>query len=71
MKKYLWLLLLLFTVKCKMPFGNDVTYHHCSAVTLGASGSTWQVTLKDGRTAYLPFMWTIIEEERKDGKDED
>jgi hypothetical protein len=69
MKKWMMLLVLLFLVKIKVPFGADITYKHVLDVTLGASGSTWQLTLSDGRKAYVPFMWTTIEEEKEEDGD--
>lgn len=66
MKKLLPLLIMLFVVKCKIPFGADVTYHHVKAFSLGAAGSTWELTLEDGRKAFVPVMFSVIEEEDAD-----
>lgn len=66
MKKLMPLLVMLFLVKCKIPFGADVTYHHVKAVTLGATGSTWELILEDGRKAFAPVMFTVVEEEDAD-----
>lgn len=68
MKKLTLLLLLLFTVRVKIPFGVDLKYEHVKQVSLGASGSTWELVLEDGRKAYTPFMWTTIEEEKPEDK---
>lgn len=64
MKK--WLIVFLFLVKVKVPFGVDVTYRHVKEVSLGAAGTTWNLVLEDGRKAVVPVMWAVIEDEKED-----
>lgn len=65
MKKLALLMLLLFTVRVRIPMGIDIKYEHVKDVQLvpGSNGSVWGIILEDGRKAFTPFMWTVIEEE--------
>lgn len=61
MKK--WLLVFLFLVKVKVPFGVDLTYRDVKAFLPNAMGY-YELVLSDDRKAYVPVMWTSIEEQK-------
>lgn len=61
MKK--WLIVLLFLVKVKVPFGVDVTYRDVKDWNATAFGY-YVLTLADDRKAMVPIMWTTIEEQK-------
>lgn len=65
MKHWILLGLTLFLVKIKVPFGADETFRHVKRVDYINNGQVVQLILADDRIAYLPAMWTTIEEEIK------
>lgn len=70
MKNWILLGLTLFLVKVKVPFGADETYRHVKSIDYINNGQVVKVILSDDRVAFVPAMWTTIEEEKKGDKDE-
>lgn len=60
------LLILLFIARVGIPMGLKATYYDVVSVSwdLAKGGMHYQLTLKDGRTVYVPMMFTVIEEQK-------
>lgn len=63
-----WLIIFLFLVRVKVPFGIDLLYHHVKSAELNSQGTVWALILEDGRKAFIPAMWTSVEEEPSEDK---
>lgn len=62
MNKIILSLLLAFYVQVKIPAGMSRTYDDVQKLLFVIDGVTIELTLKDGKKAYVPAMFTIIEE---------
>lgn len=62
--KHLWLLL--FIARVGIPMGLKATYYDVVKVNwdLAKGGMHYELTLQDGRTVYVPMMFTVIEEQK-------
>lgn len=62
MKHLLMLALLAFYVQVKIPAGMSRSYDDVQRFRIMEDGFTIMLTLKDGKEAYVPALFTIIEE---------
>ncbi|MEE9214653.1 MAG: hypothetical protein V3U54_07640 [Thermodesulfobacteriota bacterium] len=64
MKHTLIALLLLFTAVVRIPMKGTHTYKDIVEVHVFPNAYHYRLTLTDGRTVYVPMLWTIIEENK-------